>query len=217
MSNKNSSSLISSIYKSRNILLKHMKNMGYNVENYEYFSSNEINSMFANNELDLLLEKVNETTNEKQKIYICYYLAKILKPNTLYNLIDELFDTTDESEKLSKSDVLYIIVSEQPNESLINELKDIWEREQIFIVVQELKRLEFNILEHDLVPKHIILSEEETTEIMKKYNLKDKTEFPEISRFDPVARAICLRPNQVVHIIRPSKTSILADYYRVCI
>ena len=52
---------------------------------------------------------------------------------------------------------------------------------------------------------------------MKKYNITDKVQFPDISRFDPVARAIGLRPGQLCHIIRPSKTSIKANYYRICI
>jgi DNA-directed RNA polymerase subunit H (RpoH/RPB5) len=52
---------------------------------------------------------------------------------------------------------------------------------------------------------------------MEKYNIKNKSLFPYISRFDPVARVIGLRPGQVCHIVRPSKTSIKANYYRVCI
>ena len=52
---------------------------------------------------------------------------------------------------------------------------------------------------------------------MQKYNITELSQMPDISRFDPVARAICLRPGQVCHIIRPSKTAIEADYFRVCI
>jgi DNA-directed RNA polymerase subunit H (RpoH/RPB5) len=52
---------------------------------------------------------------------------------------------------------------------------------------------------------------------MKKYNITDKIQFPDISRFDPVARVIGLRPGQVCHIIRPSKTAIQANYYRICV
>jgi DNA-directed RNA polymerase subunit H (RpoH/RPB5) len=57
----------------------------------------------------------------------------------------------------------------------------------------------------------------EVKEIMKKYNITDTIQFPDISRFDPVARVIGLRPGQVCNIIRPSKTSIEANYYRICI
>ena len=43
----------------------------------------------------------------------------------------------------------------------------------------------YNILKHDLVPPHRILSETEKTNIEKKYNITNDSQFPEISRFDP--------------------------------
>ena len=121
------------------------------------------------------------------------------------------------TEKLKKTDTLFIIIKDEPNETLINELKHIWESEGIFIVVENIKRLQFNILEHVLVPPHRILTESEVTQIMKKYNISDKIQFPDISRFDPVAKVIGLRPGQVCNIIRPSKTSIQSNYYRICV
>jgi DNA-directed RNA polymerase subunit H (RpoH/RPB5) len=68
-----------------------------------------------------------------------------------------------------------------------------------------------------LVPKHTVLDESDVKIIMEKYNITDKCQFPDISRFDPVARVIGLRPGQLCHIVRPSKTAIEANYYRVCI
>ena len=59
--------------------------------------------------------------------------------------------------------------------------------------------------------------ESEVKDVMIRYNINNKTEFPDISRFDPVARAIGLRPGQVCNIVRPSKTAIEANYYRVCV
>ena len=129
-------------------------------------------------------------------------------------MIDDLFVLT---ETLQKTDTLFIIIKDEPNETLINELKHIWESEGIFIVIESIKRLQFNILDHALVPPHTILKETEVDDIMKRYNITDKVQFPDISRFDPVARVIGLRPGQVCKIIRPSKTSIEANYYRVCV
>ena len=120
-------------------------------------------------------------------------------------------------EILKKDDTLFIIIKDEINETLTNELKHIWESDGIFIVIENIKRLQFNILDHDLVPQHTIVPESEVVNIMKKYNITDKIQFPDISRFDPVARAIGLRPGQLCHIVRPSKTAIEADYYRICI
>ena len=190
-----------------------MGKQGYNIKDYSNFSINEVNSMRQSNQLDMLLE-TNETIPKKRKIYIRYFLEKALRPANLQELIDDLFVLT---ETLKKDDTLFIIIKDDPNETLINELKHIWESDGIFIVLESIKRLQFNILEHTLVPEHRVLSESEVEDIMKKYNITDKIQFPDISRFDPVARVIGLRPDQVCHIIRASKTSIEADYYRVCV
>jgi DNA-directed RNA polymerase subunit H len=172
--------------------------------------------MKQNNQLDMLLEKKEENpvTKRKNKIYIRYYLGKTIRPSNLQEMIDDLFNL---EEILKKDDTLFIIIKDEINETLTNELKHIWESDGIFIVIENIKRLQFNILDHELVPKHTILPESEVVNIMKKYNITDKIQFPDISRFDPVARAIGLRPGQLCHIVRPSKTAIEADYYRICI
>ena len=172
--------------------------------------------MKQNNQLDMLLEKITEDidSGRKNKIYIRYYLGKAIRPANLQEMIDDLFLL---SETLTKQDTLFIIIKDEPNETLINELKHIWEKDGIFIVIENIKRLQFNILNHVLVPLHTVLPESDVKLIMEKYNITDKSLFPDISRFDPVARVIGLRPGQVCHIVRPSKTAIEANYYRVCI
>ena len=75
----------------------------------------------------------------------------------------------------------------------------------------------FNILDHKLVPEHRVMSEEEKQDIKQKYNIVKDSEFPEISRYDPVAMVIGLRPGMVCEITRSSKTAIQSKYYRLCI
>jgi DNA-directed RNA polymerase subunit H (RpoH/RPB5) len=216
-SGQNSSVIISSIYNSRKIILDLIKKQGYNTDDYTNFSINEVNSMKTNNQLDMLLEKREEDTitKRKNKIYIRYHLGKTIRPNThLQEMIDDLFNL---EQVLTKEDILFVVIKDEVNETLMNELKHIWEKDGIFIVIENIKRLQFNILEHSLVPQHRIMNDIEVKEVMDKYNIMDKKLFPEISRFDPVAKVICLRPGQVCHIIRPSKTAIQANYYRVCV
>jgi len=174
--------------------------------------------MKQNNQLDMLLEQKvdssSEKTPENKKVYIRYYLAKTIRPANLQEMIDDLYVLT---ETLKKHDTLYIIIKNNVNETLINELKDIWERDGIFIVIESIKFLQFNILNHALVPEHKVMNEDDVKSIMTRYNITDKVQFPDISRFDPVARAIGLRPGQVCHIVRPSKTAISTNYYRICV
>ena len=217
MQSQNHSSLISSVYKARKTILELMDKQGYNIEDYSNFSINEVNSMKQNNQLDILLEKKTDDSGyikRKRKIYIRFYLAKTIRPANIQEMIDDLFNL---EEILTKDDTLFIITKDEMNETIINELKHIWEKDRIFIVIENIKRLQYNILDHSLVPDHTIINDKEVEEIMKKYNIKNKIEFPDISRFDPVARVIGLRPGDVCKIIRPSKTAITTDYYRVCI
>ena len=209
------SSIISFIYKSRQNIINLMKRQNYNVKDYDDFSINEVNSMKQNNQLDMLLTKNNEDliTKRKNKIYIRYFLEKMVKPINLEEMIDDLFNT---EEILTKDDTLFIIIKDEINETLTNKLIHLWEKDGIFIIIESIKRLQFNILEHDLVPIHIIMNEPDVIEIMQKYNIT-KNQFPDISRFDPVARVIGLRPGQVCNIKRVSKTAIETDYYRICI
>ena len=220
MSTNNTSVLISQIYQSRKIVLELMDKQGYNISGYSNFSMSEVNAMKQNNQLDMLLEsktnsdKPTEATSDGKKIYIRYYLAKTIRPANIHEMIDDLFILT---ETLKKTDTLYIIIKDDINETLTNELKHIWEKDGIFIVIESIKRLQFNILNHILVPEHNVISEDQVKNVMVKYNITDKVQFPDISRFDPVSKAIGLRPGQVCHIIRSSKTAIKTDYYRICV
>ena len=213
---QNSSNIISSIYKARQTIIALMRKLDYNVTDYEHFSVNEVNTMFQNKQMDMLLEKSKEDprTGRKNKVYILFYLAKAIRPANIQEMIDDLFNL---EETLTKEDILLIITKDEMNDTLIATLKHVWETDKIFIVVQNIKRLQFNIHEHTLVPPHRVISDDERALIKTKYNITDDTQFPDISRFDPVAQAICLRPGQICEITRPSKTAIQSIYYRLCI
>ena len=214
---QNSSSIISSIHKSRKTILDLMSRQGYSIDEYNEFSINEVNAMYQNNQLDMLLEKKeeNESTKRKDKIYIRYYLSAKLNNSDIQNMIDDLFNLEEVLHK--DTDTLMIIVKNDMNEPLMNLMKHIWEQDKVFIVIQSIRRLQFNILDNVLVPNHRVLSLTEIDTVKLKYNITDNNQFPDISRFDPVAQIIGIRPGQICEIIRPSKTAITGLYYRMCI
>ena len=82
------------------------------------------------------------------------------------------------------------------------------------IEVFEDKELIVNITEHELVPKHIILSDEEKKSLLNKYRLKE-SQLPKILTTDPVARFLGLVKGQVVKIIRASETAGRYITYRI--
>jgi DNA-directed RNA polymerase subunit H len=207
-----SSGTITTIFKSRQTMLKLLQAQKFNIKDYEEFSVNEVHVMYNNKQLDMLMSS-EDSENTKKKVYVKYHLAKTLPRQNINDYIDDLFNL---EQVLSKGDTLIIVIKQEPHEPLLNILRQIWEQDGIFIIVYNLERLQFNILEHSYVPKHEIMNETEISEMKHKYNIKNDLEIPEISRFDPVAMAIGMRPGDVCKIVRPSKTAITADYYRLC-
>ena len=206
-----SSGTISTVFKSRQNLLKLLSQQGYDIKDYEEFSVNETHIMYNNKQLDMMLTSQKE--GETKKVYVKYHLAKTLRRENINDYIDDLYNL---EQVLTKTDTLVIVIKQEPHDTLLNILNQIWQQDGIFIIIYNLDRLQFNILDHEYVPKHIILNVDEINEMKKRYNITNNTDLPEISRYDPVAQAIGMRPGQICKIIRPSKTAITADYYRLC-
>jgi DNA-directed RNA polymerase subunit H len=205
------SATIIRLYKSRRNILDILDLLDYNIADYDGFSINEIDAMYVNSQLDLLL---THNTNGK-KVYVKYFTtSKQIRPANLEQIIEDLYVI---DQVLTKNDTMIIITEDEPNDTITTNLKYLYDHDGIFVVIHNISRLQFNILEHRLVPSTVILKPESVAEMMQKYNLKDKSQLPEISRFDPMALALCMRPGDVCKIERKSSTALLSDYYRVCI
>tara|TARA_B110000971_G_C19812212_1_gene409351 strand:+ start:61 stop:690 length:630 start_codon:yes stop_codon:yes gene_type:complete len=200
---------IISIYKSRANLLEILEERGFDITEYKNFTINEIGILTDSNQLDMLLE--NKTT--KKKIYVKYYINKIIKPPNMYSMIEDLFYLEN---ILNKSDDLIVIIKDEPNDTLIQNIKDIWMEENIYVSLINIKRLQFNILKHKSVPKHTILSLQEANDMKKKYNVMNDNQIPDISYFSPISIVMGIRPGDIVKIDRFSRTAINAVFYRIC-
>ncbi len=80
----------------------------------------------------------------------------------------------------------------------------------------EQEKQEFNVLNHDLVPIHELLTDEEARSLLTFYNINPE-QLPKILASDPAAMAVGAKANQVVRIRRKSKTAGQAVAYRLVI
>jgi len=206
------SPIVSKLFRSRNIILNQLsEKRGFDVSDYKDFSVTEIYNLMKNDQLDMLL--TNSTTGKK--IFVKYHLSGKIKSNgaQIYEYIDDLYDI---EQILAPDDELLIIQQYKVNDGLKSVISQVYINDKKYINIFNLNDYLFNVLKHKDVPDHTVLSNEKKQAIMKKYYITDEKQFPEISRFDPVAQAIGLRPGEVVEILRPSPTAITTNYYRLC-
>ena len=77
-------------------------------------------------------------------------------------------------------------------------------------------RLKISLLDHDLIPKHEILSKEDTEGVLKVYNITS-AQLPKIKITDPVVELIGAKLGQVLRITRNSPTAEVAVFYRLVV
>ena len=216
MSQKNNS--VKHIYNSRKNIIFYLKNLGFDVSKYETFNIAEINAMEQNStnefsELDFEVFK----TNDKQEIETCtikYYIRVNIKQTILEGMVNDYYMEKNDNKQKSS---LIIITLNPINDTLRKCIKQLWKRYSEYVVLMDLSCLQFNILEHTFVPPHVKLSSDEKKELYEQYNIKNDLQLPEISMFDPVAKAILLKPGGVCKITRNDKISLENVMYRICV
>jgi DNA-directed RNA polymerase subunit H (RpoH/RPB5) len=218
------------VYNSRKHLLEMLEDRGYDVEHLKGYTEDEIKTMLNeqyNNKfntlpdigpLDIMLEKTNVISgnSEKEKIYVKYRLDGKFKGTTSLNAqINDIYDKF-----LTTKDTLIIL---NINRVLMKiGVKDKGDDDQhlfitksYFVQLFGLENFLFNVSRHQYVPKHRILSKQETIDFLAKFNITLKN-IPTIKRDDPQAKYIGLRPKQVCEITAENITSGTTQRYRVC-
>ena len=71
-------------------------------------------------------------------------------------------------------------------------------------------------MDHNLVPLHEIISEQQKNELFKKYNIT-QDQLPKILNTDPVSIFIGAQPGQIVKITRKSHTAKEAVAFRLVV
>ncbi|MGV9199699.1 MAG: DNA-directed RNA polymerase subunit H [Promethearchaeia archaeon] len=76
------------------------------------------------------------------------------------------------------------------------------------------KDKKIDVLRHSLVPKHTILTKQQTEELLEEYQIS-LLDLPQMFEKDPVAISIGAKEGDVVEITRKSNTTVKeVKYYR---
>jgi DNA-directed RNA polymerase subunit H len=197
------------IHKSRNILLNILEKQGYDVNDYKHCSIEETVAMHREHQVDLCL-----THSSSKKLWVKYALemSKITA-----HMVHDFYD----NDILQKTDNLMFIVAFEPKldsstDSLCMMLNTLWNESNIYVCVMNIHRLMYNITDHVYYEPHEIMSEEEKIDIYKRHMITCDQDLPMISRYDPVAMLMCMRPGDLCKITRKSKTALQSTAYRIC-
>ena len=154
-----------------------------------------------------------------EKIYIKYRLDSKFKGTTsLHTQITDIFD-----QHLTTKDTLIILnisrvlmkagIKDKIDEDFVNKFFIV---KNYFIQIFGLENFLFNVSRHSFVPKHRILSKQETQELMTHFNCS-VTNIPTIKRDDAQAKYIGLRPKQICEIKVENVSSGVTTRYRHCV
>lgn len=203
--------LITNIFMACKILAQNLSEQGYHIPLGD--------TIFSCSEIEAKMDQNNLTGSFKNDQNKQVHISFVLSNSVRESIIDEIIEKTYEGQK--NEDVLIIVTKDEMNENFQETMNKKfiyeWEKEQRLVILLTLNRIQLNILKHEIVPKHTILTEDEIATVKTRFNICSGDQFPEISRFDPVAMLIFIKPGEVCRIDRPSKTAIFAPYYRRCI
>ncbi len=78
------------------------------------------------------------------------------------------------------------------------------------------KKEEIVVIEHEFIPKHELMAEEEVARLLEEYPIR-KDQLPKIARSDPAIKHLSAKRGDVIRIIRTSPTAGRAVYYRIVV
>ena len=142
------------------------------------------------------------------KVKIIYYTPAKLKTADVRSILEEDM----QSEKTY--DLHILVLNENPTQNNMKALHDL----TVNLEIHLLKRLQFNITKHSLVPKHEVIRDKKLIDdIVEMYKLKNKYQLPLILKNDPIAKYYGMKPGEVVKITRVSESAGQYVAYRCCL
>ena len=182
-----------------------------------------INRGFINIEnIQKNIDKLIKDDNDDQEYIVSLdnesnYNTTIKNKRLFVKIIDYKITSVNKNspigEFISKHDSEYkILIVQDINQKSENTIESYSTQSEVF----KINQLMINIVDHVLVPKHIVLSKDETDAVLEAYRAK-KRDMMLIKTTDAVAKYYNMKPGEIVKIIRPSVMTVEAPAYRLVI
>ena len=211
------------ICRSRTIIHKMLSLRGYNMNEFQNQTKEELNVLFQNHqkkinyELDSLDMMVHK---DGKKLLVKYILSERVKTSNLEKLVETIYDgiLTDDDTLviITKDYVLKTRDSNKSKSSFEEYLAQNYLNKNRFIQIFWLNSLLFDITESELTPSYKILSAEEKQEVLDKYHItEDKIE--NVLFTDPLANFYGVKIGDMVQAKEVSETNGFYIFYKLCI
>lgn len=215
----------SHIFRSRKVILDMVERRGYDTSGYQHYTLEDINTMmnvlsgakpsqkYAPTPLDMLCKH----KEQDKYMHVRYFFNAKLKISTIETILQNMIE--GESFNTEQDEVICITDDKISNESMFdNQLDGLYKKmeNRYYTQMFEMSKLIINIMEHELVPDHTIIKDEEKQKLLERFDIATFTQLPIIMKSDPVAKFIGMRRGDICKIIRPSETSGHYESYRYC-
>lgn len=215
----------SHLFRSRAVILNMLQRRGYDISQYDHYTLDDINAMmnivsngkvtqkFPVTPFDI---KIKHLKDDKY-MHIRYIFGSKLK---IANIETILMSMEEEEKFHSENDeVIFITDYKVPNESMFdNQLDGLYKKleNKYYSQVFEISKLIINIMDHEFVPEHTIIPNEDKSKLLERFDIASYSQLPIILKSDPVAKFIGMKRGDICKIIRPSETSGKYEMYRYC-
>ncbi len=149
---------------------------------------------------DTLQYEISVINNEDKKFYMKFFPQKITAISKTSGISDFLVQHKNKPK---------LIIVKNINTKAWKAIINQYPKTEVFME----EDLMINLIDHDLVPKHVKLSDEEVDELLTHYNLKLKN-IPRILTMDPAVRYYNYKEGDILRIIRASETTAESITYR---
>ena len=187
---------------------KMLQNRGHNTSNINTSTPviymNKIIDSFreGSNGLDIHIDDPSG-----KKAYV-HYIFKMGNPKKTGEL-EKMYNLLSSSHQLHKNDEIVFVIFHDINEE-IQDLENKYQNLTIFTY----KRLLFNLIDHEYVPKHSRLTAKEKSELLQILMISDYNKLPILPKTDAVSRYYNFKAGDVIKVERPSKGNMKHIAYR---